>query len=410
VIKEFEIDTDKVFTIIQLEKKQILEQCIGLSWININIDRAAGLKSIEDWVSDRIDIFSDIEEAKRKNIDIPKGIMISGIPGSGKSLMAKYTAKLLNLPLISLDMGGLLGGLVGDSEHNMAEALRTAENMAPCVLWIDEIEKAFPETKSGQSDGGVAKRMFGKFLTWMQEKRAACFVFATSNDITILPPELFRSERFDRKFFTFMPKASECASIFVSNIKAQNEAFRNQKSKQKGVKCILFDQNLEDEKFWLDNVINTICIENPCELTNDDDKIPRWKDNHKPTNKLLTGADISAIIKEAKFLIYRKGKTGTNIVYKASDMVDAIKTTLDTFQPYGETNLVNIVKCFLNLHVNQFQPASGECIINFKNYDDERHIYNDGRQTYDHKTYDQVLYNSIVGAINQYANKIVSQN
>ena len=111
--------------------------------------------------------------------DIPNGLLISGIPGSGKSLMAKTAAYKLGLPLISLDMGALLNSLMGESEHNMINALRMSENMAPCVLWIDEIEKAFSGSSqnSSSSDGGVGRRMFGKFLTWMQEK--TCLLYTS---------------------------------------------------------------------------------------------------------------------------------------------------------------------------------------------------------------------------------------
>ena len=132
---------------------------------------------------------------------------------------------MLGLPLISLDMGELQKGIVGASEQHMVEALRMVEAMAPCVLWIDEIEKAFSGSSHDNSDGGVMRRMFGKFLTWMQEKSAPCFVFATSNDTSKLPPELFRSERFDDKFYSFMPTVDECASIFSSIIKEENKKY-----------------------------------------------------------------------------------------------------------------------------------------------------------------------------------------
>ena len=203
------VNPKEVMNVIRSAKKQMLDNSQGLKWEKSTVSGVAGLDNITRWLYARKAIFEDPELAKRQHMDIPKGVLISGIPGSGKSLMAKTASTILNMPLISLDMGALLGGIMGESEHNMINALAMAEQMAPCVLWIDEIEKAFSGSSQGasSSDGGVGRRMFGKFLTWMQEKSAACFVFATSNDISCLPPELFRSERFDRKFFTFMPTA-----------------------------------------------------------------------------------------------------------------------------------------------------------------------------------------------------------
>ena len=375
------------------------------------------------WLKDKISIFEDPELARSQHMDIPKGILISGIPGSGKSLMAKTASTLLGMPLISLDMGSLLGGLHGQSEHNMINALAMAEKMAPCVLWIDEIEKAFSGSSqhSSSSDGGVGRRMFGKFLTWMQEKPAACFVFATSNDISCLPPELFRSERFDCKFFSFMPTAQECADIFAANIKAQNKAY------QKDLKNM--PARMRMLQVWL-AVINECCSPHPetCVLTDgrtlaDDDgdkedttsDVYLWGTTSRPKNKLLTGADISALIKEAKLFIHpapiRQQMPAT--IYDEPQMISAVRHLMkgQNFKPYGETNLKDIVKCFLKLHENQFVPASGHCILDFGCYDDDRHIYlhRPGQEQAWENTYDRVLYYTIVGAINHYAKQAVKE-
>ena len=298
-----------------------------------------------------------------------------------------------------------------------------------CVLWIDEIEKAFSGSSqnSSSSDGGVGRRMFGKFLTWMQEKTAACFVFATSNDITCLPPELFRSERFDRKYFTFMPKAEECAQIFASNIKAQNKSYREELeampvSKRAKMAQQLFATNLEKDSFWLD-IINQECTANmdACHLKlkerNDvnesekEDDVYVWSSSSRPKNKLMTGADISALIKEAKFLIRPLGNSDTiqTVIYGEYQMKNAVEQMMRsrTFKPYGETNLKDIVRCFLKLHENEFVPASGTCILDFERYDEDKCIYrhNPASDRWPNP-YDQVLYYTIVGAINQYAKNL----
>lgn len=423
------VDAKAVLKVIRQAKKQMLDNRIGLKWEKTTVSGVAGLDTITEWLQARKAIFADPEQARRQHMDIPNGVLISGIPGSGKSLMAKTAATILNMPLISLDMGALLGGLMGESEHNMIDALSMAEQMAPCVLWIDEIEKAFSGSsqQASSSDGGVGRRMFGKFLTWMQEKSAACFVFATSNDISCLPPELFRSERFDRKFFTFMPTASECSRIFAANIRAQNKAYqeelahmpsrlRHLQAKQ------MFASALEDEEVWL-KVINDCCASDldACVLKKvDEDKtidqeaewpVYTWSTKPRPKHKLMTGADISSLIKEAKFRIYPEPQeSDAAVIYSEQHLTNVVRDILKTgdFKPYGETNLKDIVACFLKLHENQFVPASGQCILDFECYDADRCIYVHNPQTARiwENNYDKVLYYTLVGAINHYAKKL----
>ena len=149
-------------------------------------------------------------------VDAPKGIMIVGMPGCGKSLTAKAAAKLFGLPLLRLDVGSLMGKYVGESEGNMRRALKQADAVSPCVLWIDELEKAFVgiNSSSGNAGSEVASRLFGYFLTWMQEKTSPVFVLATANDISALPPELLRKGRFDEIFYVDFPNETERVAIF----------------------------------------------------------------------------------------------------------------------------------------------------------------------------------------------------
>lgn len=408
------VRADKVLDVIRSQKRQMLGSSNGLKWEKVETTNAAGLEKIESWLNERKKIFDDTEKAQRKHIDIPKGLLISGIPGSGKSLMAKAAADKLGLPLISLDMGALLGGIMGESEHNMINALAMAEKMAPCVLWIDEIEKAFSGSSqnSSSSDGGVGRRMFGKFLTWMQEKSSACFVFATSNDITCLPPELFRSERFDRKFFTFMPMAEDCAKIFAANIEAQNKKYQREldrmsNEEKKSLPGSLFSDELQQIDSWLP-LLNECCTNDisACSLVKDDNGVYQWKLGKRPVNKLFTGADISAIIKEAKFKVATDNDSSHgDCIYNSKLMLQKVREVIAEFQPYGETNLYDIVKCFRLLYENRFKSAATNCIVDFDHYDDDRKVYevsNEEQSKFKH-TYDKVLFATVAGAINYYS-------
>ncbi|MGH2723484.1 MAG: AAA family ATPase [Actinomycetota bacterium] len=151
-------------------------------------------------------------QAARFGLDAPRGILLTGVPGCGKSLVAKTLARTWGLPLLLLDPGRLFGPYVGESERRLADSLRTVEAMAPVVLWIDEVEKGFPS--GGEADGGVARRLLGTFLRWMQDRRPGVFVVATSNDVTALPPEFSRKGRFDEVFFVDLPSAGQRAEVF----------------------------------------------------------------------------------------------------------------------------------------------------------------------------------------------------
>jgi hypothetical protein len=178
-----------------------------------NLDDIGGLDALKRWLSQRRPAFG--AAARDYGLPVPKGLLIVGIPGTGKSLTAKATASVLQLPLLRLDMGRVFGGIVGRSEANLRSVIRTAEAIAPCVLWIDEIEKGFGgSTGSGSSDGGTSSRVFGSFLSWMQEKEKPVFVVATANDVSQLPPEFLRKGRFDEMFFVDLPDAKERAAIW----------------------------------------------------------------------------------------------------------------------------------------------------------------------------------------------------
>ncbi len=178
-----------------------------------SLDQIGGLDQLKQWLVQRKDAFG--HEARQYRLPTPKGLLIVGIPGSGKSLTAKATATVFNRPLLRLDAGRLFAGLVGQSEANLRSVIGTVEAIAPCVLWIDELEKGFSGARSsGLTDGGTASRVFGAFLSWLQEKTAPVFVVATANDISQLPPELLRKGRFDELFFIDLPNQQERHAIW----------------------------------------------------------------------------------------------------------------------------------------------------------------------------------------------------
>lgn len=182
------------------------------------LDDIGGLDVLKDWLTKRSDAFS--QRAIEYGLPNPKGLLIIGVPGTGKSLTAKATASVFGRPLLKLDAGRLFGSLVGQSESNLRTVIQTAEAIAPCVLFIDELEKGFAGSKgSGASDGGTSSRVFGSFISWMQEKTAPVFVVATANDVTQLPPELLRKGRWDELFFVDLPNANERKTIWEIQIR-----------------------------------------------------------------------------------------------------------------------------------------------------------------------------------------------
>ncbi len=197
------------------EKRQVIRKSGLLEYYPTEekLKDVGGLESLKGWLARRGAAFS--EPARRFGLPEPKGLLLLGVQGCGKSLTAKAIASSWAMPLLRLDMGRIFSGLVGSSEENLRRAIRVAESVAPVVLWVDEIEKGLSGTASShQSDGGVTARIFGALLTWLQEKTAPVFVVATANRIDLLPPELLRKGRFDEIFFIDLPAHAERQEIF----------------------------------------------------------------------------------------------------------------------------------------------------------------------------------------------------
>jgi ATP-dependent 26S proteasome regulatory subunit len=211
------VDLSLIDTVIE-EKGQLVRKSgiLNLVTNRPHIEEIGGLENLKDWLKKRADILSTEERAF--GLQLPKGVLITGLSGCGKSLAAKAVASFWGIPLLHLDMARLYDGTVGEPEKALRVALNTAETVAPSVLWIDEIEAGI-SIQSQKAGGGTQSRVFASFLTWMQEKNAFVFVAATANVIELLPPEVLRKGRFDQIFFVTLPNPQERKSIFSIHLK-----------------------------------------------------------------------------------------------------------------------------------------------------------------------------------------------
>lgn len=270
------------------EKEQIIRKSGYLEFIHTDesMSSIGGLGGLKDWLKDRKIAFG----AKERNLDAPKGVLLLGVPGTGKSLCAKAVAASWEMPLLRLDMGRIFGGIVGESEANMRNAIKIAESLEPCVLWIDEIEKGLSggASSGGERDGGTSVRVFGSLLTWMQEKTKEVFIFATANDVSKLPPELLRKGRFDEIFFVDLPSDSERKDIFSIHLERKEQ------------KASASDELLKETEGF-------------------------------------SGAEIEVIVKEAMFLAANNKSNSKKIVINAKNLIDAQKNIVPLSATTSET-------------------------------------------------------------------------
>lgn len=212
--KAFDVD------VVLEEKKQIIRKSGLLEYYPADnkLSDVGGMELLKEWLEKRTNSFTD--KAKKFGIPSPKGVLILGVQGCGKSLIAKAISAHWNLPMLKLDVGRIFGSLVGQSEENIRKAIKVAESVAPCILWADEIEKGFAGASGGAvSDSGTTARVFATFLTWMQEKTSPVFLIATANNVSQLPPEMLRKGRFDEIFFVDLPDKEERKQIFSIHLK-----------------------------------------------------------------------------------------------------------------------------------------------------------------------------------------------
>ncbi|MGD8450688.1 MAG: AAA family ATPase [Phycisphaerae bacterium] len=209
---------------VMTRKRQTLHRGSLLEYIDTPVDLSeiGGLRRLKRWLAERETALTDA--GREYGLAAPRGVLLLGIQGAGKSLCAKAVATAWQLPLLRMDVGALYDRYVGESERRLRATLEQAEAMAPLVLWVDEVEKAFASAASRSTDGGLSQRMFGTLLTWMQERTSPAFLVATANDIEALPPELLRKGRFDEIFFVDLPDAKVRRDIFAIHLRKRQRA------------------------------------------------------------------------------------------------------------------------------------------------------------------------------------------
>lgn len=290
------------------EKRQIIRRSGLLEYYDSTEDfsRVGGLNLLKDWLQKRTIAFT--EQARDYGLPVPKGILLLGVQGCGKSLCAKAVSSLWQLPLLRFDMGKMFNSLVGSSEENVRKAIALAESVAPAILWVDEIDKAFAGSQaSGMTDGGTTARVFGTFLTWLSEKTAPVFVVATANDIAQLPPELLRKGRLDEIFFVNLPDIDERIQIFSIHLLKRGRAPENFDLRslaeaavdfsgaeiQEAVISALYDAFYDSREVATDDILRSLRQTYPLARTMDAqiDRIREWA---KGRARNATGADAGA--------------------------------------------------------------------------------------------------------------------
>lgn len=280
--------------VINNEKKQIIRKSGLLQYYDAEekLESVGGLDALKNWLLKRSVVFSD--QARSFGLPAPKGVLLLGVQGCGKSLMAKTISNIWQLPLLRFDVGQVFGSLVGSSEENIRRAIKVAESVSPVVFWVDEIDKAFRGSRgsSASTDGGTSARVFSTFLTWLSEKREPVFVVATANDISLLPPELLRKGRFDEIFFVDLPSFKERREIFrvhLSKRKMNPEEFDLEALTQtsigfsgaeieEAIISAMFDAFYEKEKLTTQRVIGSLRQAVPLSKTmsEDIDELRKW--------------------------------------------------------------------------------------------------------------------------------------
>ncbi len=373
--------------IITAQKEQMLkrEKVLELVKVGDDISEIGGMRGFMDWFMPMRDCIRQSGRLQDEaGVTPPRGVLMCGVPGCGKSLAAKQISRALNLPLLQMEMGRLMGRYVGESERNMAQALKLAEAMAPCVLWIDELEKGFGD-RGGGSDNGIFKRMLGSLLTWMQENTKPCFIFATANDITGMPKEFFRSGRFDELFAVYMPTRDECAGILAGQMRRVGRRIRGGGQ--------VFAQECFGEEY-----LRRLA----------DGFVTDRQGTGRP--RFVTGADIEKLVRIAMTNLWLRG--GRQEPIRADEWSLSLKKALDSTTVYGDgpENLDSIAACYLRLVRNNFRPAADFTLFRAEDYRTE--LKPDGGIAFAGfrgqapeglSDYDRALYDALGGRLNALA-------
>ncbi len=300
--------SEKSLEIINSEKKQIIRKSGLLQYYDAEekLESVGGLDALKSWLIKRSVVFSD--QARDFGLPAPKGVLLLGVQGCGKSLMAKTISNIWRLPLLRFDVGQVFGSLVGSSEENIRRAIKVAESVSPVVFWVDEIDKAFRGSRgsSASTDGGTSARVFSTFLTWLSEKKEPVFVVATANDISMLPPELLRKGRFDEIFFVDLPSFAERKEIFRVHLSkrkmnpdefnldvlSQTAAGYSGAEIEEAVISAMFDIFYEKEKLTTERLVASLKQAVPLSKTMSEniDELRKWADGRA---RAATSAEVA---------------------------------------------------------------------------------------------------------------------
>lgn len=327
--KESSLDVTAKKLIFQL-KQQALSMDGSLSFIDTsNVVKPGGMEGLATWLLQAKKVLDDPVRARKYAVKFPKGVLLAGLPGSGKSLLAKYVSTILGVPLIQFNMASVLNENVGGTEAKLDRVLKMIEASAPCVVWIDEIEKELPsKDDSGKGDSGVGKRCLAKILHWMQENKKQCFICATANHIGSLPSELLRRGRFERKYYTFLPMQKQCVEILVTHLEnAAKDA------------PALFDNTIV-----MDGEVNTDNLQAVC---ND-----AFEQIAGMRHKFFTGADLEGLVQDIKMMLFSSSES--ILPYGKEKLKQLLVYAASKSKPYGETNFQETVEYWCDMQKNPF--------------------------------------------------------